>query len=316
MPLPGAGNTVERHRRLMEVGRENLSLARLAEAHWDAIAILAEAGREPGSSVVYGVWASEKPGQYLTLDSTDGQKGERFELHGSKMFCTGASIVDRALVTVSQPHSRLVEIDLRANCDSIVYDSSDWKTPAFAGTNTATVTFKNARVSSDDLIGEPQWYLQRPGFWHGALGPAACWAGGAQGLLDYAISQTRHDPHTLAHLGAMHASIWALAAYLDVAGHEIDSMRDDYELAHRRALTVRHLIEQACTEVLRRLPRAYGPHPLAMNEEVLRRYLELDLYLRQSHAERDLESLGAEIQRSAGQQIAEGRAETPGPQCG
>jgi hypothetical protein len=101
----------------------------------------------------------------------------------------------------------------------------------------------------------------------------------------------------------MHASIWALAAYLDVAGDEIDSTRDDYELAHRRALTVRHLIEQACTEVLRRLPRAYGPHPLAMDEDVLRRYLELDLYLRQSHAERDLESLGAGLQRSAAQQV-------------
>jgi len=63
----------------------------------------------------------------------------------------------------------------------------------------------------------------------------------------------------------------------------------------QRALTVRHLVEQACTEVLRRLPRAYGPHPLAMDEDVSRRYQELDLYLRQSHAERDLEALGKSI---------------------
>ena len=63
----------------------------------------------------------------------------------------------------------------------------------------------------------------------------------------------------------------------------------------QRALTVRHLVEQACTEVLRRLARAYGPHPLAMDEDVSRRYQELDLYLRQSHAERDLEALGKSI---------------------
>jgi len=44
LPLPGGGATERRHRRLMEVGREDLSLAKLAEAHWDAVAILAEAG--------------------------------------------------------------------------------------------------------------------------------------------------------------------------------------------------------------------------------------------------------------------------------
>jgi hypothetical protein len=51
-------------------------------------------------------------------------------------------------------------------------------------------------------------------------------------------------------------------------------------------------VEQGCTDVLRRLARAYGPRPLAMDEDVARRYQELDLYVRQSHAERDLEILG------------------------
>lgn len=69
-----------------------------------------------------------------------------------------------------------------------------------------------------------------------------------------------------------------------------------------RALTVRHLVEQACTDILRRLARAYGPHPLAMEEDVSRRYQELDLYLRQSHAERDLESLGHALQQGEGSQ--------------
>ncbi len=65
MPLPGSGKTALRHRQLMEIGRESLSLARLAEAHWDAVAILAEAGRLPESGAIYGVWASEVPGLAL-----------------------------------------------------------------------------------------------------------------------------------------------------------------------------------------------------------------------------------------------------------
>jgi hypothetical protein len=109
------------------------------------------------------------------------------------------------------------------------------------------------------------------------------------------MHQSRKDPHTIAHLGAMHASVWALSSYLDSAGGEIDSVPYNRELAMTRALTVRHLVEQSCTDILRRLPRAYGPHPLAMDESISRRYHELDLYLRQSHAERDLESLGHSI---------------------
>jgi hypothetical protein len=121
--------------------------------------------------------------------------------------------------------------------------------------------------------------LNRLGFWHGACGPAACWAGGAVGLVDYASIQHRDDPHTMAHLGAMMASTWALHRYLEAAGDEIDEVADTPAKAHKLALTVRHLVEQACTDILRRLPRAYGPHPLAMNEEISRRYQEVDLYV-------------------------------------
>ena len=47
MPLPAGGDTAGRLQRLAEIGKEDLSLARLAEAHFDAVAILAEAGFRP-----------------------------------------------------------------------------------------------------------------------------------------------------------------------------------------------------------------------------------------------------------------------------
>ncbi len=291
LPLPGAGETPLRHRLLMEFGREDLSLARLAEAHFDAVAILAEAGRPPVPGALYAVWASEKPGQALKLDPQE----DGFLLSGAKMFCSGSGMVDRALVTAGSPGPSLLDIDLRRHACAINYDDSAWKTAAFADTGTATATFTGVPVSATDFICEPGWYLHRPGFWHGALGPAACWAGGAAGLLDYALQQKRSDPHTIAHVAAMHASIWAVQACLDTAGREIDASPCDARQNTIRALTVRHLVEQACTDVLRRLPRAYGPYPLAMDESISRRCQELDLYLRQCHAERDLESLGRNI---------------------
>lgn len=284
LPLPGDGATPERHRRLMQVGREDLSLAKLAEAHWDACAILAEARRVPEPGAVYAVWASEIPGKALALEAG--------RVSGTKMFCSGAGLVDRALITVGVPEPRLVEVDLRRNAAAVTFDNSAWKVDAFRLTQTSAVTFNAVELASDALLCEPNWYLDRPGFWHGAFGPAACWAGGVAGLVDFALRSKRNDPHTLAHVAAMQANVWALESYLETAGREIDRQPGDRAAAHVRALQGRHLIEQACTDTLRRFARAYGPYPLAMNEDTARRYQEADLYLRQCHGERDLESLG------------------------
>jgi hypothetical protein len=79
------------------------------------------------------------------------------------------------------------------------------------------------------------------------------------------------------------------------AAREIDAQPTDVSQARVRARIVRHLIEVMSTDILRRLARAYGPHPLAIDEDISRRYQELDLYLRQSHAERDLEALGRDL---------------------
>lgn len=293
IPLPGGGRTSARHRELMGIGREDLSLARLAEGHWDAVAILAEAGHIPEPDGLYAVWASEIPNEPLRLTT----RGNGLAITGKKMFCSGAGLVDRALVTLTEPEHHLIDIDLRRTGSSVQFDDSNWKSTAFQEIRTSTVTFTATPVSKEDFIGAPGWYLTRTGFWHGACGPAACWAGGAAGLVDWVLEQKREDPHTLAHLGAMQASLWALKSYLDSAGVEIDERPEDFCAARMRALTLRHLVEQECTNILRRLPRAYGPYPLAMNQQTARRYQELDLYLRQSHAERDLEALGRDLKR-------------------
>ena len=303
LPVPGRGHTAFRHRRLMAAGREDLSLARLAEAHWDALAILAEAGRRPVPGALYGVWAAEIPGHPMALTHVDAGHGGSagngfaggFVLSGSKMFCSGAGLLDRALVTVGEPEQRLVDVDLRSHAERITIDDSGWKTEAFRETKTSTVTFADLSISEKQMVEGPGWYLDRPGFWHGACGPAACWAGGAEGLVDFALRQKRKDAHTLAHLGAMQAAVWTMKACLKAAGREIDESPDDALSARIRARIVRHTIEQASTDILRRLTRAYGPYPLAMDGESSRRCHELDLYLRQCHSERDLEALGDDL---------------------
>ena len=291
LPLPGHGQTPLRHAKLWAAGVEDLSFARIAEAHWDAVAILAECGRMPRPETIYGVWASELPGQALRVEAD----GDELTISGSKMFCSGAGLVEFALVTVGVPEKLLIEVDLRGTQTSVRYDTSAWGTSAFCETHTGNVIFASHLITPDAVLGKAGWYLDRPGFWHGACGPAACWAGGAEALVQYATANPRKDAHTLAHLGAMYSCVWSMRASLDAAGQEIDTQPMNCVAAHVRALTVRHIVEQQCTDVLRRFARAYGPFPLSMDANISQRYHELDLYLRQSHAERDLESLGGSL---------------------
>lgn len=290
LPLPGCGNTAKRHRRIFAVGREDLSLAKLVEAHWDAAAILREAGEEPAPGARYAVWASEIPGRELRLEA--GPNGYR--LSGTKQFCSGAGLVDRALMTAGVGGAVLVQVDLRTYTDCVRYDGGGWAVDAFRMTRTSAVTFEGCPVVG--VVGADGWYVQRPGFWRGAVGPAAAWAGGAAGLLDYVMRSTRDDAHTAAHRAAMHTDVWVTECVLDAAAHAFD--RADGQNAMVCALAARHAIEQACTDTLRRFARAMGPAPLARDSDMSRRYTELDIFLRQCHAERDLESLGRALRRS------------------
>ena len=290
LPFPGQGHTSRRHAALYELGRLDLSVARLAEAHTDATAILFESGRGSPAKGLYGVWACDGPHSRLDLRAhADGS----LRLNGVKRYCTGASFLDAALVT-AHTADELYLVDLRLDQAGISVHDSEWASPAFLDTATATVTFDSVEVSKDTLLGGANWYLQRPGFWHGALGPAACWAGGAAGLVDAARRLNRQDPHARAQLGALEAAEWGFRALLRQAAAEIDAdPHDSRGQARRRALMVRHLIERLCTDSLDRFGRATGPQLLAFDASVAQRYAELTLYIRQCHAERDLVSISS-----------------------
>ncbi|MEY2581655.1 MAG: hypothetical protein QOE09_1504 [Ilumatobacteraceae bacterium] len=299
LPDPASGRTPERHERLLEVGRADLQIARVAEAHTDAISILHEAGRMEVPESLYGVWAAEDPSCHLELAGTGAGSG-RFVLSGTKAFCTGATILDRALVTVRRAGvAYLLDLDVRA--DNVTFDGDSWRTQAFDATLTSVATFHGVEVGDADIVGPPGWYLDRVGFWHGACGPAACWAGGAIGLIDHAIDRAAHkadDPHRDAQLGALEALCWQLQVMVDAAGRQIDMQPDDVSAAMRRALALRHNVERAATAIIDLFGRALGPRALIQDSAAIRRISEVQLYIRQHHDEHDLESVGRELRRA------------------
>ena len=100
LPFPGGGQTRERWAALAALAERDLSLARLAEGHTDALAIMSELGAPPpraGSR--WGVWAAQPPGPALAASVTGGQ----WRLDGTKQYCSGARSCTDALVTAAAP---------------------------------------------------------------------------------------------------------------------------------------------------------------------------------------------------------------------
>lgn len=294
LPRPGGGSTARRWAALAGWGRHDLVLARLVEGHADAVAILAEAGRLPVPAVLYGVWAARSGGSGALLRR--GRGG--LVLGGGVRFCSGAGVVDRALVVAGPPVDGpgdflLVEVVV---ADARVHRRpGTWRTAAMDATDTQDVDFDDVPVGPDAVVGEPGWYTARPGFAIGGAGVAAVWWGGAAGVLDRVLGHLPEspDPHQLAHLGELYALLEAADALLGRTAIVVDAAPG---AEHRLAVAVvRSAVERAVREVVDRAPRMVGPAPLSRDAELACAVADLALYVRQHHGERDHAALGAQL---------------------
>ncbi|MBA1314938.1 acyl-CoA dehydrogenase [Pseudomonas monteilii] len=290
LPLPGQGCTLERWRALARIAGCDLSLAKLYEGHTDALAILAECGaaQQAGNSI-WGVWAAEPPDARAYIVERDG---ERVRLQGRKAWCSGALQIDRALLTAwEDDQPQLVAIELPHSSQRIL--AEHWQAVGMAATSSVVIEFDD---SPGLAIGSPGQYLSRPGFWQGGAGIAACWYGAAEALADYLREQCRkprRDPHADAHLGAVDAALYGARAALHECATWIDlHPQDDASFQVRRT---RAQVEQAVEQVIQHAGRALGATPFCCSSHFARLSADLPVYIRQSHAERDLAELGRQL---------------------
>lgn len=288
VPLPGAGNTDQRLRALAEVAACDLTNARLVEGHVDAIAICTEAQQRVPDGVL-GVWAADPPSGRLQARP----HGDGWSLSGLKQWCSGACTLDNALITAHADDGyRLFVVSLDAPGIDVRTDA--WHAVGMRNSDTYDVAFDDVVVSADDTIGAPEWYLRRRGFWMGGIGVAACWYGGALGALralQDTVARRGNNPHALAHLGAADALCATMRAQLRAAAAALDDgiAGDDLKLL---AWRVRAAVERLAADVLTSTERGLGAGGLARDPAMARRAADLPVYLRQHHAERDLQRLG------------------------
>ncbi|MDT0301879.1 acyl-CoA dehydrogenase family protein [Streptomonospora wellingtoniae] len=290
LPLPGSGDTWRRWAALRDLGRRDLALARLAEGHCDAVAILAELGGplpEPGS--VWGVWAAHPPGPDLHAQP---DAGAGWRLSGTKRFCSGARVCTHGLVSalVGDGERRLFAVPT----DAAASDPGSWAAAGMAASDTLTLAFDGAPAAP---VGPAGAYTERPGFHHGGIGVAACWYGGALAVvrpLADRVAADRADPHARAYFGGADRDLHAAEAVLAAAAREVDTdPRDRFGGARVRAMRARAVVVAACAEVLRSTREALGAGPLAADADYSRAAEDLAAYIHQHHGARDLAELGS-----------------------
>ncbi len=279
----GAGGTRSVWELLATLAAHDLGVARTIEPHLDAAAILFQAGcRAPAGT--WGVFAAEGSAPLRAVVTSRG-----WVIDGVKPWCSLAGRLEHALVTAHTEHGerRLFAVDLTHS--GIETSRAEWPSRGLAEIPSIPIVFHRVPVQP---VGEPGWYLTRPGFWWGGIGVAACWYGGAVGLARTILSEIspRRDPHALAHLGAIDTLVHACRLALGDAAERIDGgVENDGRLLARR---VRGLVARSCEEIIVRAGHAAGPGPLTGNAHYSKQMSDLQVYIRQHHAERDDASHG------------------------
>ena len=295
-PPPGRGATSALWETLSSVAATSLTAARSMEPHLDALAILDEARGEghevpePTADSTWGVFAAEGPG--VRLAARDDGGGTR--LSGTKPWCSLAGTLSHALVTARDGETtrRLYAVPL-GQANGVAVEPATWFARGLTDVTSGPVNFDDAVAAP---VGPTGWYLERPGFAWGAMGVAAIWYGGAVGVARRLVRGGREpDQIALMHLGAVDASLWAARAALADAAARVDEGRATGPEGAALALRVRHVVARAAEAVLEHVGHATGPAPLALEDDHARRVADLQLYLRQEHAERDAAALGRHL---------------------
>jgi len=295
-PRPGDGDTRSLWQLLANIAATDLGVARVLEPHLDALAILDQAGLTPNSvgadvASTWGVFAAEGPGVRLRARNELGE----WRLNGVKPWCSLARDLTHALVTAQTADGtrRMFAVDLRS--EGIVADEGPWFARGLNWIVSAPVHFENVRARP---VGDPGWYFERPGFSWGGMGVAACWFGGATGLARALIRADAHgepDQLALAQIGAVDIALHGARAALASAAALVDDPDVVAEEFGILAFRLRGLIAQTAETVLTRVGHDLGPAPLVGDEDHARRVADLQLYLRQHHAERDDAALGGAL---------------------
>lgn len=283
---------------LASLGAGDLTVARVVEPHLDALAILGQAAGagaaedgpvpSPAAGSTWGVYAAHAPGAHLRATESDG----RWTLEGTKPWCSLAGQVSHAVITahVDAHRRRAFAVDL--SHPGVHLSDAPWVSRGLAAVRSTGLRLEDVPATP---VGPTGWYLSRPGFAWGGVGVAAVWFGAAATLAQAVLDAARRrEPDQVAtlHLGRLDQGLRAAELELRGAAAAIDSGAAAGRAGELVAARARNAAAAAAELALTESARALGPGPLTAQEEHARRVVDLTVYVRQHHGDRDLARTG------------------------
>jgi hypothetical protein len=239
---------------------------------------------------VWGVWTAEPSNVRLHARP----HGAGWRLDGTKTGCAGARYLTDALVTCRCDSGKRLLISVPLRQPGVMVGPDRSEALGMADARIVDVAFTGAIGTR---IGGADAYTDRPGFWHGAMGKAACWYGGAVAvatmLREHCATVT--DSRALAHLGAVDVALSAARSALWSAALQIDC--DPRHRIRTLCYRTRGVVEHAVYVTLDHGGKALGAGVLDTDALSARRFADLQMLIRQSHSDHDLVDLATDALR-------------------
>jgi alkylation response protein AidB-like acyl-CoA dehydrogenase len=281
------------------------SVGRLFEGHLNAAERIAVAAPEPLRSteldairedrLKLGVWGADPtPAEGEPARLHGAGDGNGLALTGTKVFCSGAGGLDRALVLArgDQPGPpALAYVDLSRGT---TVDRDWYRAGGMRASESHRVHFEAAPVLA--ILGEPGELSREPWFSRDAIRTAAAWAGMLDAAADAALADlgVREEIDDLRALGA--GRIAAARATIDRWFEHAAAAGPDDDL-RRTSVELREAVSNAGRTILDEAARACGSRPFATGTALDRARRDFELFVLQHRLDPMVARLGREAVR-------------------
>jgi alkylation response protein AidB-like acyl-CoA dehydrogenase len=287
-------------RLLVCLGEGNLAVARVYEAHVNALQLAFRYGTEAmklrcaedaKAGHLFALWVTDTPGGGVTMRDDGG----RLVLQGTKSFCSGAGAARRALITATTP-TGIQMLIVKLEQTRVI--PSKIKLAGMRAAVTGAVDFSGMEISPADVLGGEGDYLREPVFSAGAWRGSAGAFGGLTALVKLHRAELLDrgrdaDPAQRARFGQMLIAHETARLWLRHAARR--ACLEDGPAAEIVAYVnlARLAIEAACLDAMRLTQRGLGLGAFIAGHKAERICRDLAVFLRQPAPDETLDKAAA-----------------------
>jgi alkylation response protein AidB-like acyl-CoA dehydrogenase len=291
---------------LVQIGRGNLAVGRVVEAHINARHLIARYGsprqrtraaEDVRSGHLFALWVTDPPEHRLRMSC----KGDEIRLDGGKMFCSAAGYATRAVITavdeMNETRMLVVSLGTGENVRPLEAPLQGMRAAV-----TGAVDFTRCSAGRGACLGQPGDYLKEPVFSTGAWRSSAVATGGLQSLIDQTTTQLKaagrlDNPHQLQRLGNALIACETSRLWVHQVARTVEDPQADPGHAIAYTGLTRIAVETACLDAMQLVQRSLGLSAFRRGNPVERLCRDLGTYLRQPAPDEVLTGAAAYVSR-------------------